>query len=569
MDQGGVRLTAQLAGSAAEREEAYTTLLQLEEEYDGAHLGGDSKSSPPPLGDLSAIAVAVASPLCAVLCKHVSEVNAEEYMRCAQVLTALSGVDPVAVGAACVAADAQTTIFDVWQSADSALGAVVSKQEHALTAKDALLTALAFAPMIVHWSTWQGLDGPALASGMTATECFNKILEPYFLLPVDPRNQESRNIVLCPLLIELLRSPEKLPPFAMPGVLWTLGASIAGRPAVAAECLRHDVINVLVGVMRTAPAHELISTAGFARRGGVAQVLPDMKEVVEALQLGGTDVTRQLLSSGYIDLLMETFEAVERVGQHNVTGHQLCWGLVLLKELHGECLAEIEEKYREHRVALRYMIDHPVCHCIEQGWSTNSLGTIIAAQLFGRDEENAFGFKQEDVDGYLVHLDQNMQREGPGVFWDLGPHFCRGIANLCISDVFKQMLLDNSSFIPLLVCGLLLDPDQPHQARAAQSVKAQVQFDFAQCILQLSLFQAGAAALQADPTVVDALDKLVVSAWLDDAKECAKGALIQLCPERIAEQVIVPGPDVPRHVMMSCEFFCSCSPLSQSSALHS
>jgi hypothetical protein len=538
------RLVAQLGGAATDREEAYGALLALEADH---HRGDDSAP-----GGLAAVAAAVASPLCAVLCKHAAEVGATEYMRCAQVLTALSGVDPVGVGAACVTPDAPVTIFDAWLSADSALGAMVAKEPHALVAEDALLNALALAPMMVQWSTWQGMDGPSLASGMTATECFGKDLESWWLLPVDPRFKESRNMVVGPMLLELLRDPESLPTFAMPGALWAFGHCVAGRPAVAAECMRHDAIDVLVGIMRATPRHELIATASFARRGGRAQVLPDMKELVEALQLGGTDVTPQLISTGFIDLIMEAFEAVEQVGHRNVTGHHLCWGLVLLKELEGECLVEIEQKYREHKVALRYLIDHPVCHSLEQGWSTNTIGAVVAAQLFGRDEENSFGFQQADIDGYLVFLNQNMQREGVGVFWDLGPHFCRGITNLCISDVFKTMLIHNETFIPLLICGLLLDPEHPHQDKTAESVKAVVQKDFAECIQQLSLFQPGAATLQANPTVVDALDALVSRAWMEEAKDCAKGALMRLCPERAREQVFEVDPDA-RHVMMSCE----------------
>jgi hypothetical protein len=251
-------------------------------------------------------------------------------------------------------------------------------------------------------------------------------------------------MAMAPLFLELLRNPESLPLFAMPGILWAFGHAVAGRPAVATLCHQsHDAINVLMGIMRATPPHELISTAGFARRGGHAQVMPDMKELVEALQLGGADVTPQLLSSGYIDVLMETFEAVEQVGQHNVTGHHLSWGLILLKELVGERLGEIEQEYRAHQEALRYLMQHPVYHSLEQGFTTSVIGAVIVAQLFvtystnviqilgftsalgpfvtylflgvGKDEDNSFGFVQEDMDGYLLFFHQNMRKEGPGV----------------------------------------------------------------------------------------------------------------------------------------------------------
>ena len=92
-------LVAQLRGAAAEREAAYARLLQLEAEHFNAN-GGSCADTP-----TAEIAVACASPLCEVLCKAVAEVGVAEYHRAAQVLTALSGVDPARVGGECYKPD--------------------------------------------------------------------------------------------------------------------------------------------------------------------------------------------------------------------------------------------------------------------------------------------------------------------------------------------------------------------------------------------------------------------------------------------------------------------------------
>ena len=108
-------LVAQLRGAAAEREAAYARLLQLEAEHFNANGGGSG----------SAVEIdlerACASPLCEVLCKAVAEMDVAEWNRAAQVLTALSGVDPARVGGECAKPD-QCHIYKAMDTPDSALG---------------------------------------------------------------------------------------------------------------------------------------------------------------------------------------------------------------------------------------------------------------------------------------------------------------------------------------------------------------------------------------------------------------------------------------------------------------
>jgi hypothetical protein len=135
-----------------------------------------------------------------------------------------------------------------------------------------------------------------------------------------------------------------------------------------------------------------------------------------------------------------------------------------------------------------------------------------------------------------------------GSFFELGANAGRGMLNLCISDVAKQMLISNAGFIPHLVDGLLLNPEHPRNG-SDEAIKAIVQRDFAECIQQLSLFAPGCEALKS-AGIVEALDALVDKAWTEEAKDSARGALMQLT-DRHREVVVEVDPDM-LHIMLSC-----------------
>jgi hypothetical protein len=110
------------------------------------------------------------------------------------------------------------------------------------------------------------------------------------------------------------------------------------------------------------------------------------------------------------------------------------------------------------------------------------------------------------------------------------------------------VLLSNGSFVPHLIDGLMLDPDHPRKD-SNPSVLTIIQRDFSECIQQISLFAPD--ALRTATGVIDALDELVDKAWSEDAKDCGRGALMQLCPERIKHEVQAHDD---LHLMMSCKW---------------
>ena len=207
---------------------------------------------------------------------------------------------------------------------------------------------------------------------------------------------------------------------------------------------------------------------------------------------------------------------------------------------------------------------------------------MVAANLWGKDEDNPFEFSREsrqvvrsqlqlphptlfsmtvlvvvveaegDIDGFMIIDIELMRCEVFGSMMVMATNRCRGLLSLCISDAAKQMLLDNAGFIPHLIDGLMLDPEHPRKG-SDKSIKTAVQHDFAECIQQISLFPAGCEALKANEAVMQVLLALKDKAWSDEAKLCAEGVLMALIPTEHHE---IDDAEA-FHIMMSCE----CTPI--------
>jgi hypothetical protein len=256
----------------------------------------------------------------------------------------------------------------------------MSKEPSALTGEDALTVACAKGAAIVQFSTSRGLDNPNQAAGITSMEWLGMFLPACFTLNIATPTDE-RNLELLPLLLEMLREPEKLPEFAFTGVLYAIGLGIIGRPVVASKLLELGALDVFIDVLQQASPSELIATAGFSRHPhGFAFFAA--KELVEACQTTGTDLTAQLLSCGFIDTLVSALSATEEVGADNVHGVIVVWMLWCLRNLDGEALGQIEDKLRAIPSVLHYLVEHRVDHFFDFGFTTSIFATILAANLY-------------------------------------------------------------------------------------------------------------------------------------------------------------------------------------------
>ena len=119
-----------------------------------------------------------------------------------------------------------------------------------------------------------------------------------------------------------------------------------------------------------------------------------------AIQDGGGDITAELLSCGYIDVVVSALAAMEQVGADDVNGMVgTCGPLWALKAMAGEALDQIEHKIRAIPTvnsALYFCKEHPdICNSTGLGQNYGTIATIVAATLYGKDEDNAFGFARK------------------------------------------------------------------------------------------------------------------------------------------------------------------------------
>ena len=555
LDDRTSALVAGLRGAPEQRHAACTALLKLEAEH-FASGGVDDEA-------IADIAVACASPLCEVLCKSVAEVSAEEYIRVAQVLTALCGVSPARVGGECT-----KQCWGYLMSLDSALGVALSKEPETLTADDALIVAAAYGFQVVQWASPSGASAVLRANGLSFEEWMNGHIRSAFLLAPPPNAagphqtglpwlpSDRRNLALVRLFLDMLKEPEQIPEFLHVGVLFSIShASMigqSGRPVVALMALEEGAIELLVKVLRSATSSGLFAARGFARGGHEA--LQAIKEIVGSAQIGGIDVTQQLLDSGFIDLLTSALRETEQLDACKMNACMVSWSaLWLLLMLDGSAVSQIDAKLRPLASTLRFLADSQIDFLVESGLTSGVFGTLIAANLFGKDEEeNSFGLTQRDISHIIPWMGEVINPTTWGFAVPFHSRTCRPLLNLCTSDTAKQLLLSEDDFIPLLMEGLLLNPQHPSRKDADDTTLSIIQRDFSECIQQVSLFGPGCEALKANPDVVNALDTTVEKARSEEAKVCATAALKQLCPERYEKRLVIDADS--KHIMMSYQW---------------
>jgi hypothetical protein len=398
------------------------------------------------------------------------------------------------------------------------------------------------------------LDPVCDAGGFTPTEFFGGMMSVYFMTN-GPRNSDERNLVLGSLLVELLRAPEMLPPALMNAAHLVLCHSMMGRAAVAQRVLDHGILEVTISNLKQASPQEWVSTSHYNRAGFVGGAFIALKDVVESAQAGGVDLTSQLLATGLIDMCVDALEAAVVV-EADASPIVITYGVLpLLMNLDGEHIDEVYSKIRAVAPALRHVIDHDIVFAEAFGFNSAVYATCIVAIVWGKDEDEAFKLRGEDLDGLITFSTELLTPRSFGSIWTLSKNHCKGLLNVSISDRGKRLLLETSGFIPHLISGLLLDEDHPRKD-TDQEVKAAVQRDFAECIQQISLYEPGCAALRAEHAVVEALTALKNDAWTEEAKLCAEGALMVLAPQDEAHHDIDE-----QHVMVSCESRRAHSPL--------
>jgi hypothetical protein len=481
------------------------------------------------------VAVASISALCLVMCREASEVDIEEYQRVAMLIDGLCKVDRDRVSSQLIRAG-ETNFFDVCSSTTSALGVAITKDPQDLTEAD----VLAFASMELVMTAWipKNMDVSIDGAGANAMEIFAQLMGSHCLLFGTGRAmpEDDRNLAVVELGLGMLRKPGAVDRGLLKGFWFMMMQSALGRPAVGQRLYELEALDLALEALQQSGPLQWISASAVMEPGHCGMVFSFIKDVVEGMMVTGTDITPILVSSGYIDMLVSALRAFEQLGVQECCDTIFVYGVLqAMAQLNeGSCLPQIEDKFRKAEKALRFCIDcgNDIKIVAAFGWTAGVYGTIVAANLFGKEEDSDFQFAQHDIDAYIQFSTEIFRPTSFGFVWQLNAKQFHGFLNICISDRNKRLLLNNADFISFLTDVLLLDPDHPRKD-TTESVKAAIQRDVAEAILQFSLFPEGCEALKADPKLVDAVTKLVIHGWSDEAKDCATRTLMTFHPEEI------------------------------------
>ena len=183
---------------------------------------------------------------------------------------------------------------------------------------------------------------------------------------------------------------------------------------------------------------------------------------------------------------------------------------------------------------------------------------MVCAICFGKQEAGgAFKFTQEMVDGVLRSRLAVFSGSISAYSPVLTPfEVVRPILHLTISDQNKLLLIQSTELVAFILETLLIDPDHPRQDQD-EAVKAAIQADSVECLLQLATFEPGRARLTQETAIIEALHALSAGkALTGEAKSSADGALLAIEgrtrepePQRDGDEEVTDG-----HIMMSCKY---------------
>ena len=151
------------------------------------------------------------------------------------------------------------------------------------------------------------------------------------------------------------------------------------------------------------------------------------------------------------------------------------------------------------------------------------------------------------MDDTVAQLEAYLTGSLAPLFPTLPAYFLRPLVHLCISDTNKAMLVRSDALIPTLLDALFLDPEHPRKDME-EALRAGIQSDGAECLLQLALVEPGKELLERHPEALDALRALVDGAALtEQARRAASGALVAV---QGPAQAPVRGGE--KHIVVSC-----------------
>ena len=120
-----------------------------------------------------------------------------------------------------------------------------------------------------------------------------------------------------------------------------------------------------------------------------------------------------------------------------------------------------EARIRSIAPVLTFCLDNDLDYFGSLGFTTGTQAAQICCSVFARDESGSeFTFTAQQIDALLIMWSDIVQARGFRTVTKPGPDRIM-IADLCVSDANKPLLLANASLIAYLVDALLLDPAHP------------------------------------------------------------------------------------------------------------
>ena len=111
------------------------------------------------------------------------------------------------------------------------------------------------------------------------------------------------------------------------------------------------------------------------------------------------------------------------------------------------------------------------------------------------------------------------------------------------------MLVQCDILIPTLLDALFLDPEHPRKDMD-EALRAGIQSDGAECLLQLALVEPGKELLERHPEALEALRALVDDASLTEEARLAASVALLAMEDPAQRQAPEPGGE--KHIVVSC-----------------
>lgn len=554
------RLVASLQSeAAAERADVFA-------ELDG--LVAASRSAPLQEEDTD-IALACVSALCGVMCKDAAQVDPSEFQRASVLIGSLTPLDPLRVGSELMNPD-QPMYTNAFTSSTSVLGAALAKSPQDLNETD--VTVMICAENLKTTIYAAGMQDCLVASrgvdaDFTAFAGGEWMPAEFFLLSGGQAlKEDDRNMKVAEMTVGMLREA-RFPPALTSAAWMTACLALAGRPAVAKRMLELQVIELAVEHLNRSGPQQWVSMTAYCQDGFTGWAFCFIKDLIMATLPVGVDITPLLVSSGFADVLVSGLKAIEQVGVANVNAGVSTIGILQTIDAInvGKCLPQIEEMMRGAKSALQFCVGEgeKIAFVPDFGMTVGVFATLVAASLYGTDEEGTFQFKQKDIDGLITIAAEIIRPATYGSIWSVDTKQLRGLLNVCISDRHKALLLNSPGFFPLIIDAALLDPEHPRKDTTDDTVLASIQTDAAECFLQLAAFGPSRERLQQEPAAMETLRALATcgKAFTQECEEKARSALVAIegiarDPEEAAAPATGAGGREQHqngHIMMSCE----------------